>query len=405
MTSHNPPAPAPRALHVLFLTVLVDLIGFGMVIPILPFAAPRFGAGALDIALLLASYSVCGALASPLWGKLSDHWGRKKTLLVCLLGGAAASFSLAFVTELWMLYAARILAGSFSGNFGVASAMAADLSTPQTRARAMGLVGSAFGLGMVVGPSVGGLLAGPEASLAKPGLVAGVLTLVAAIGGLVLLPETVQRRAAGTPPPARETTLELLARTGNTSLVFQFLALTGAITTISYLFPLATGDYLRWGPTEVGIVFGIQGLCMAALQAGLVGRLAQRFGEVRVLRVALTLMIAGFSLSALASTAPWMVAGFFIAVTGASCSTPVLNALLANRTPLPLRGRMLGTSSAAAAWGRVFGPLVAGPVLVQLGYGAAWMIGAVVGATILAWAIQVERQPAGDPASSPADGR
>lgn len=374
---------------VLFLTVLVDLIGFGMVIPILPFAAPHFGADALDIALLLASYSVCGALASPLWGRLSDHWGRKKTLLTCLAGGAVASFSLAFVTQLWMLYAARILAGSFSGNFGVASAMAADLSTPQTRARAMGLVGSAFGLGMVVGPSVGGLLAGPEASLVWPGIVAGTLTLVAAGGGLLLLPETVARRAADQPPPVRESAVALLARTGNTALVLQFLALTGAITTISYLFPLATGHYLAWTPTQVGIVFGIQGLCMAALQAGLVGRLAFRFGERRLLCVALTLMSTGFVLSALATTAPWMVAGFFIAVTGASCSTPVLNALLANRTPPPLRGRMLGTAAAAASWGRVFGPLAAGPVLVAFGYGGAWMIGAVIGVAILAWAVWV----------------
>ena len=104
-------------MFVLFLTVLIDLIGFGMIIPILPFAAPRFGATELDIAMILVTYSVCGALASPLWGRLSDRWGRKKTLLACLAGTAACYGLLAMVTTLWALYAVRILAGCFTGNF------------------------------------------------------------------------------------------------------------------------------------------------------------------------------------------------------------------------------------------------------------------------------------------------
>lgn len=378
---------------VLFLTVLIDLIGFGMIIPILPFAAPRFGASTLDIALILVAYSVCGALASPRWGRLSDRWGRKKTLLLCVAGGGVSYVLLAFVTKLWMLYAVRILAGSFSGNFGVASAMAADLSTPQNRARAMGIVGAAFGLGMVVGPSLGGLLAGPEASLMKPALVAACLSLIAILCGFILLPETVQAKSAQAMPTAPESTRALLARTGNTSLVLQFLALTGAITTISYLFPLAVGHYLQWTPREVGVVFGIQGLCMAALQAGLIGRLAQRFGEMRLLRVALLVMIAGFTLAAFAHTEPLLLAAFFITVTGASCCTPVFNTLLSQRTPLPLRGRMLGTSSAASAWGRVFGPLAAGLALSHSGYAAAWLIGAVVGTCTLVWALRANLQP------------
>lgn len=379
-------------MYVLFLTVLIDLIGFGMIIPILPFAAPRFGASTLDIALLLVAYSVCGAVVSPLWGRLSDRWGRKKTLLTCLAGTGLCYILLGFVTTLWALYAVRILAGCFSGNFGVASAMAADVSTPENRARAMGIVGAAFGLGMVVGPSLGGLLAGPEANLLLPSLVAAGLSLTAIICGALTLPETVpaNRAPSGKTEPMRA----LLARTGNTGLVVQFFTITGAISTISYLFPLAAGHFLNWGPHQVGIVFGIQGLAMAGLQAGLTGPLVKRFGEMGLLRFALSAMTAGFVLAALAETEPLLLLSFFVVVTGASCCTPVFNTLLSQRTPLPLRGRMMGTSSAASAWGRVFGPLVAGLVLSGFGYGAAWLVGGLAGAVTLVWALRVRLEPA-----------
>lgn len=381
-------------MFVLFLTVLIDLIGFGMIIPILPFAAPRFGASTLDIALIVVVYSVCGALVSPLWGRLSDRWGRKKTLLTCLAGTGFCYVLLGFTSTLTGLYAVRILAGCFSGNFGVASAMAADMSTPQNRARAMGTVGAAFGLGMVVGPSLGGLLAGPEASLMRPAFVAAAMSLAAIILGAILLRETVPAQQAPSGKVKVEPTRALLARTGNTSLVVQFLAITSAISTISYLFPLAAGHFLHWGPHQVGIVFGIQGLAMAALQFGLTGPLVKRFGEMGVLRFALTAMIAGFALAVVAETEVPLLIAFFVVVTGASCCTPVLNTLLSNRTPLPLRGRMMGTSSAASAWGRVFGPLVAGFALSGLGYGVAWLVGGLTAATVLVWTLRTRLQPA-----------
>lgn len=372
-------------MFILFLTVLIDLIGFGMIIPILPFSAPQFGASTLDIALIIVVYSVCGALLSPLWGRLSDRWGRKKTLLVCLAGSAVCSLLLAFATTLAALYVVRVLAGCFSGNFGVAAAMAADLSTPQNRARAMGTVGAAFGLGMVIGPSLGGLLAGPEASLVLPALVSAALTVAAIVFGALLLPETRLATVSKSPP---ESSRELLARTGNRGLVTQFVVLTSAISTVSYLFPLAAGHYLGWGPREVGMVFGIQGLCMAFLQAGLVGRLAQRFGELLLLKLALSLMIAGFAIAAIADSQTLLLTGFFTAITGACCCPPVLNSLLSQRTPMPLRGQMMGTSGAASAWGRVAGPLLAGLALSQLGYAAAWAIGAFAGMATLLWALQ-----------------
>ena len=208
--------------------------------------------------------------------------------------------------------------------------------------------------------------------------------------GALCLPETVAAKPAG-PAAPREGMAALLRRTANGGLMLQFLILTGAISTVSYLFPLATGHYLGWGPKEVGIVFGIQGLCMAILQASLIGKLAQRFGELPLLCVALGVMIAGFALAAFATTQGWIVAAFFIAITGAACCPPLLNSLLSQRTPLPLRGQMMGTSGAASSWGRVFGPLFAGLFLSQLGYTAAWLIGAACGIATLFWALQFRK--------------
>lgn len=386
-------------MHVLFLTVLIDLIGFGIVIPILPFMAPTLGASHFDIALIIAIYSVFGGIVGPFWGRLSDRIGRKPVLLICLAGAAVSYVMLAFSTTLTMLYVSRALAGVMAGNFGVASAIVADISRPETRARSMGVIGSAFGLGMVAGPFLGGVLAG-DGNFVRPALVAAALSTTAIVAGLLLLKES-------HPPGTRKAhaehrsqhgnggpLLKMLRDTGNTLLVAQYFLTNSCHTAISYLFPLWVGAMLGWGAREVGMVFGAQGIAMALLQAGLIGVLARRFGELRLLLTGAGLMVSGFSIAAIAATGPQMLCAFFLAITGGSLCTPVLNALVANRTPPPLRGRMLGTTSSSAAFGRVFGPLLAGALLAQLDFHVAWFSGAMIAALIAAFAISRLRGPA-----------
>ena len=164
---------------ILFGVILLDLIGFGIVIPILPFLSPQLGADKMDIALIVASYAVCAGLFGPFWGRLSDRIGRKPVIMICLAGAALSYVMLAFASQLWMIYLARAFAGAMAGNFGVGSAMMADITTPENRARGMGLIGAAFGLGLVLGPLLGGLLAGPDGSFALPCAVAGCMSLLA----------------------------------------------------------------------------------------------------------------------------------------------------------------------------------------------------------------------------------
>jgi MFS transporter, DHA1 family, tetracycline resistance protein len=400
---------------VLFLTVLIDLVGFGIVIPILPFMAPTLGASNWDIALLIAVYSVFGALVGPSWGRLSDRIGRKPVLLICLAGAGVSYVLLAFSTTLAMLYASRILAGIMAGNFGVASAMVADLSTPENRARSMGLIGSAFGLGMVLGPFLGGVLAGDDGNYLRAGLFAAGLSGAAFVAGLLFLKEShgPEHRAAHAEHRRQHgdggSLWRMLRDSRNTLLAAQYFLGNSCHTTVSYLFPLWVGAFLAWGAREVGVVFGIQGLAMAALQAGLIGMLVRRMGELRLLLAGTLVMAAGFVIAALAQGEAAILAGFFCAITGGTVCTPVLNTLVANRTSLHLRGRMLGTTSSSGALGRVFGPLLAGALLSLLGFHWAWVGGALLALLMAAWAARellrlrdgAPAAPAATPAGTP----
>ncbi len=377
---------------VLFLTVLIDLIGFGIIIPILPFLAPELGATPFDIAMLIAVYSVFGGLCGAFWGRLSDRIGRKPVLLICLAGASLSYVMLAFSTTLAMLYASRIFAGIMAGNFGVASAMVADISKPEERAKYMGMIGAAFGLGMVLGPFLGGVLSGDGGNFMLPGLVAAGLSLLALVAGALFLNESLSRnqrreQAAELAGRPRQSTLAMLRESRNSLLVLQYFLNNSCHSACSYLFPLWVGAMLGWGAREVGMVFGAQGIAMALLQAGLIGALVKRMGELRLLLLGVALMMSGFAAATLADSASAIVLAFFLTVTGGTVCTPVLNALVSQRTPLNLRGRMMGTTSSSSAFGRVFGPLAAGALLSQFGYHLSWLLGVGVTLAMAVWAI------------------
>jgi MFS family permease len=381
---------------ILFGVVLLDLIGFGIVIPILPFLSPQLGADKMDIALIIVTYAACAGLSGPHWGRLSDRIGRKPVIMICLLGAAAAYAMLAFATELWMVYAARGFAGLMAGNFGVASAMMADITRPENRARGMGLIGAAFGLGLVLGPVLGGLLSGEDGSFTLPCLVAGCMSLLAVLAAAVFLPESMtagkraqQRAQQG--DGKRPSLYRMVEDAGNRLLVLQFLLHNAAVGSSTYIFPLWVADELGWSAREVGVVFGIQGTIMVVLQGVVVGPVTRVLGELSFLRLAVSFFFAGLLLAVFAASMPVMVGSMFIAMSGATLCMPLLNSLAAHRTPVQYRGRMLGTTSAAASWGRVVGPLLAGVNLAIFGYTGAWVGVCIIVAFYLGWAIRESR--------------
>lgn len=376
---------------ILFGVILLDLIGFGIVIPILPFLSPQLGADKMDIALIIVSYAACAGLFGPFWGRLSDRIGRKPVIMICLAGAAISYVMLGLASQLWMVFVARGFAGIMAGNFGVASAMMADMTTSENRARGMGLIGAAFGLGIVLGPMLGGVLSGDSASFTLPCIFAGGMSVLAIGAAAIFLPESLspEKRLANREQLGNEPKLSgysLLSQTGNRLIMVQYVFHSLCVSSLTYIFPLWVGDLLGWGAREVGIVFGIQGAVMVLFQGGLLGPLARWLGELRLLCIAIALFLSGLLIAVFASDMSAMVGSVFVAMTGATLCIPLLNTIVSHRTPVAYRGRLLGFTSAAASWGRVIGPLLAGSSLALFGYQVAWLGAVFFVILYLAWA-------------------
>lgn len=377
---------------ILFGVVLLDLIGFGIVIPILPFLSPQLGADKIDIALIIVTYAAFAGISGPFWGRLSDRLGRKPVIMLCLGGAAVSYVMLGLASQLWMIFAARAFAGVMAGNLGVASAMMSDITSHEKRAKGMGMIGAAFGLGLVLGPLLGGLLAGDSGSFTLPCLVAGGMSLLAIVAAALFLPESVpaERRADNLRQQrdgSRAATWTMLRQTESRMLVLQYVLHAAAISSVTYLVPLWLGDLLGWGAREVGIVFGIQGAIMVLLQGGLLGPLVQLAGEWQLLRVCVASLMLGLWLAVFASSMPWMLVALYIAMSGATLCMPLLNTITSQRTSPQLRGQMLGTTASASSWGRVLGPLLAGANLTLFGYVGAWLGCIVLVLFYLTWTL------------------
>lgn len=375
---------------ILFTVILIDLIGFGIVIPILPFLSPQLGASHMDIALIVSCYAICAGLSGPSWGHLSDRIGRKPVIMMCLIGGASSYVMLGLATELWMVYAARAFAGLMAGNFGVATAMMADLTPEEGRTKGMGLIGVAWGLGLILGPLLGGVLSGTDGSFTLPCVVAGVMSLLAVVAAWLLLPESLssERREANRryQGGGGGSVYRMLKQTGNRLLAFQFVLHNACVSSVTYIFPLWVGDLLDWGPRDVGLVFGVQGAIIVVMQGPLIGPMVNAVGELFLLRTAVAMFISGALIGVFAGNVYGILVTVFMAMTGATLCMPLLTSIASQRTPIGLRGYMLGTTNAAASWGRVAGPLVAGVNLALFGYPGAWTGVVATLVFYLAWA-------------------
>ncbi len=382
-------------MRTLFFVVFVELIGFGVIIPLLPFYGEHFHATPAVVGLLMASYSLAQFVTAPLWGQLSDRIGRRPVLMASSAGAAVSYVALAFAGQLWVLFAARIFGGGMAGGIATAFAYAADISTPANRAKAMGVVGAAFGIGFIFGPAIGGILAGSDpatADFTSPALVAGALSTTALLLTVFVLPESLppERRAvhgegalAGRRRAFRlAATRPLLLRL----IGLMFLA-TFVFAGMETTFAMWSRRQFGWGPEQNGYLFALVGVISAFVQGGLVGRLARRFGEIRLVAIGAALLALGMFGIPFSQNLAVLVPAVAAAALGFSLLTPSLNSLVSLQVPGTVQGGIMGLARSATTLSRVLGPSFAGLIFQYFGRQAPFLTGAVimVGVVLLAF--------------------
>ncbi|MEA2238394.1 MAG: transporter, family, tetracycline resistance protein [Thermoanaerobaculia bacterium] len=375
------------SLAVLFLTVFIDLIGFGMVIPFLSFYAREYGASGTTVGMVVGIYSIMQFFFAPVWGRLSDRIGRRPVILISLTASCIGYFLFAFSRSLTLLFLSRIVAGAGGANIGTAQAYIADKTTPENRAKGMGIIGAAFGMGFILGPPLSGLLShlgtthGMHGNL-LPGLAAGSLSLIALLIAFFVLGESKPpdlRPRSGIPPQFDKRVWSWLAAHGLllaiiSTIFITLLAVAGMETSVT----LHARDRFHFTQLDLAWFFLFMGGIVAGIQGGLIGKLAKRFGEKSLIAAGTASFTIGLAFVPLVWRVPLLyVVAFFIAV-GQGLTYPSLTSLLTKASPSSEHGSMLGLASGIGSLARFIGPIWCG-----LLYDLAQSRGAFYGSAVL----------------------
>jgi len=350
---------------IIFLTIFIDMVGFGIVIPVLPLYAEHFGATAVQNGLLVAAFSFAQFFASPVWGKISDRTGRKPVLFISLLGTAIGFVIMGLAGALWVLFAARLLAGFCGGNIGTAQAYLADITSREERSKAMGLLGAAFGLGFVFGPAIGGIV-GDKFGFAAPMYVAAGLALVSVILVWRVLPESLppDRRGVGNKESVFAVFRHADAKTYKVVTGVYFFVIAG-FSMLTFVFALFIFHRYEMGPAATGKILAMVGFIGVLIQGGLIGRLVKMFGEIRLAFVGgLFLAASLFWLPLTSGLTGLLLASAGVAI-GNSLLTPTLTGLASRSVDQDWQGRALGLFQSAGSLARWIGPAIAGLLLAM----------------------------------------
>jgi DHA1 family tetracycline resistance protein-like MFS transporter len=362
-------------------TVFVDIVGFGMILPILPGHAASLGGNPTTIGLLVGAYSAIQLLLAPFWGRVSDTIGRRPVLLIGLAGSAVSYALFALAGHWWVLLVSRLLDGGAGATINVGQAYLADATPPEERARAMGKIGAAVGLGFIVGPMLGGITAGGGVTLVA--WIAAAITTMNLIVAWRFLPESVRHApSAPIPEPAVSTSRVLLP------LSVLFLS-TLAFSVMYVVFPLWGEATLAVSRSTVSYWFALIGLVTAIVQGGVLGWLVRVAGETGTARCGTAFLATGLALVPLAGDAGG--ARFYVVLVllgiGYGLAGPAMLGLVSRDTGASRQGRILGVAQSAASLARIIGPVLAGMVMSGAGAAAAFMVSATVAAAGLMMAL------------------
>lgn len=356
--------PLRSPLVVLFLTVFIDMVGFGIVIPVLPLYAERFHASPIAIGWLTGIYSGMQIIFTPILGKLSDRFGRRPVLMLSLAGTAVGFALMGLADSLTLLFVARIFSGITGGNISIPQAYIADVTTPETRSKWMGMIGAAFGLGFTFGPMIGGIMS--RVSYSAPFYFAAALAAVNVVLLYFILPESLPREHRAR-PHAREPMVEVF-RHGNGLMfglvVATYFFLVAGFTIMTAFFALFTERRFGYDAHANGYLFGFVGIVTVIVQGGLIGSLVALFGETVLARVGVlvtALSLAGLPFCFNLATLLLVCVGLS---AGSGLASPPLNGLASQMIDRSWQGRAMGILQAAGSTARLIGPLLGGWLLM-----------------------------------------
>lgn len=396
--SPNPTGASKSALGVIFLTIFIDLVGFGIVIPLLPTYVTRLSASPALVGFVMASFTLMQFIFSPIMGRLSDQYGRRPFILMGLAGSFVSYLMFAFASSLAMLLASRLLAGLFNANVAVGQAYIADVTSPEERSKGMGMIGAAFGMGFTFGPVIGGVSGGlaeshlgMEWGYRMPGLVAAGFSVFALVWAWFRLPES--------HPPERRRAPVMSARRFDLGNLKRALShpVMGILLALFFMEVFAFANFessfvlfgdKKWQLTKIqaGLYIGYIGIVSATVQGALIGRLTRRFGEATLLKAGLLSLGIGLALIPLSPSANWIFLTAAPVPLGIGLINPTIPSLISRIASPEERGGLLGISQGVGSLGRIAGqpfgtvmfekagmaaPFFSGAVMMLLAFGAA----------------------------------
>jgi len=391
-----------RPLLIVFVTVFIDLLGFGIIIPLLPFYAQSFGAGAVVIGYLAMSFSLMQFVFAPIWGRWSDRIGRRPIILMGLFGSFVSYLVFGLATSLPLLFAARIFAGIAGANIPTAQAVVADITTPETRAKGMGLIGAAFGLGFIFGPAIGGFFS--QWGYGTASFFASGLSLVNLVAAWFLLPETLKPEFRNVVRMGRLDAFRKAITRPHLPLLLlvSFLVVT-AFAGYETTFALLTQRVFGFDSRTIGYQFAFVGIILVIVQGMLVGRVVKFVGEHHIVPVSLAILAMGLLLIPESRTVAVLMVSQAVLAIGMGFNNPSLTSLISRLSAAEDQGGILGLAQSLGSLARVIGPLWGGYAFQYLGQNVPYRIGAAVIAAaslisvVSLWRNKTDR---GDPAQA-----